>query len=172
LSWPFTPSAAPSWHACGGLPENQASWSTRPGQGRLRFEQEADPRGGRAGTLRRLLDRETAAGRPLWAAFDWVGDVSLDAALRQQRELQEVIHERPATLAMGVLERVLEDWSLDEQRRARHAHHGLSASPLSTPSSAAPSPSPPTDARPRSATTRRSRPSFAERPIGEQGEHR
>jgi excisionase family DNA binding protein len=94
-------------------------------EGRLHFEKEADPRGGRADTLRRLLDRETAAGRPLWAAFDWVEDVSLDAALRQQREMREVIHERPAALATGVIERVLDDWSLDEQRRARHAHHGL-----------------------------------------------
>ncbi len=93
--------------------------------GRLHFEKEVDPRSGRAATLRRLLDRETAAGRPLWAAFDWVEDVGLDAALRQQRELREVIHERPAALATGVLERVLEDWSLAEQRRARHAHHGL-----------------------------------------------
>jgi excisionase family DNA binding protein len=94
-------------------------------EGRLYFEQEADPRGGRAATLRRLLDRETAAGRPLWAAFDWVVDVGLDAALRQQREMREVVHERPSALATGVLERVLEDWSLDDQRRARHAHHGL-----------------------------------------------
>ena len=94
-------------------------------EGRLHFEQEADPRGGRAETLRRLLDRETAAGRPLWAAFDWVEDVGLDAALRQQRELRAVIHERPATLATGVVERVMDDWSLAEQRRARHAHHGL-----------------------------------------------
>jgi hypothetical protein len=54
-----------------------------------------------------------------------VADVSLDAALRQQRERQEVIHERPTTLAMGMLERVLEDWSLAEQRRVRHAHHGF-----------------------------------------------
>ena len=93
--------------------------------GRLRFTKEADPRGSRAATLRRLLAEETAAGQPLWAAFDWAEDVDLDAALRQQRELREVIHERPATLATGVLERVLEDWSLDDQRRARHAHHGL-----------------------------------------------
>ena len=93
--------------------------------GRLHFEKEADPRGGRAATLRRLLDAETAEGRSLWAAFDWVEDISLDAALRQQRELREVVHERPATLATGVVERVMDDWSLAEQRRARHAHHGL-----------------------------------------------
>jgi excisionase family DNA binding protein len=94
-------------------------------EGRLRFTKEADPRGGRADTLRRLLDAETAGGRSLWAAFDWVEDVSLDAALRQQREMRAVIHERPAALATGVVERVMDDWSLDEQRRARHAHHGL-----------------------------------------------
>ncbi len=93
--------------------------------GRLRFTKELDPRGGRAATLRRLLDTETDDGRPLWAAFDWVEDVGLDAALRQQRELREVIHERPAALATGVVERVMNDWSLAEQRRARHAHHGL-----------------------------------------------
>jgi excisionase family DNA binding protein len=94
-------------------------------EGRLRFTKEADPRGGRAATLRRLLDAETAAGRSLWAAFDWVEDVDLDTALRQQHELRELIHERPATLATGVIERVMDDWSLHEQRRARHAHHGF-----------------------------------------------
>jgi excisionase family DNA binding protein len=93
--------------------------------GRLRFTKEADPRGGRAATLRRLLDEETGDGRPLWAAFDWVEDVRLDAALRQQHEMREVIHERPAALATGVVERVMDDWSLAEQRRARHAHHGF-----------------------------------------------
>jgi excisionase family DNA binding protein len=93
--------------------------------GRFRFTKEADPRGGRAATLRRLLDEETGEGRALWAAFDWVQDVSLDAALRQQRDMRAVIHERPAALATGVVERVMDDWSLADQRRARHAHQGF-----------------------------------------------
>ncbi len=95
--------------------------------GRLRFTKEPDPRGGRAATLRQLLDEETAEGRSLWAAFDWAVDVDLGVALRQQRELHAVVHDRPAALATGVLERVMDDWSLADQRRARHAHHGLIA---------------------------------------------
>jgi len=94
-------------------------------EGRFRFTKEPDPRGGRAATLRRLLDEETAAGRTLWAAFDWAVDVDLEVALRQQRELHAVIHDRPAALATGVLEQIMDDWSLADQRRACQAHHGL-----------------------------------------------
>lgn len=94
-------------------------------EGRFRFTREIDPHGGRADTLRQLLEAETSEGRRLWAAFDWVVDVDLEVALRQQHELSAVVHDRPAALATGVLERVMDDWSLDDQRRARQAHHGL-----------------------------------------------
>jgi len=92
---------------------------------RFRLTKEQDPRGGRAATLQHLLAKETSEGRSVWAAFDWVVDVDLDVALRQQRELTEIVHAQPVALATGVLEQVVDDWSLATQRRARQVHHGL-----------------------------------------------
>lgn len=92
---------------------------------RFRFTKEPDPRGGRAATLRQFLAKEGGAGRSVWAAFDWAVDVDLEVALRQQRELSELVHAEQAALATGVLEQVADDWSLATQRRARQAHQGL-----------------------------------------------
>lgn len=91
---------------------------------RFRFTKEPDPRDRRAATLRQLLTKEVGEGRSVWAAFDWAVDVDLEVALRQQRELTEIVHTEQAVLATGVLERVAEGWSLATQRRARQVHQG------------------------------------------------
>ena len=91
---------------------------------RLRFTREHEPRGGRPGVLERLLAREASAGRSVWAVFDWVGDVDLDEALRQQRELTRFGAERQLVIVTNVLARVADDWTRDDQRRARQLHHG------------------------------------------------
>src|SRR5437763_13845619 len=59
--------------------------------GRFRFIAEENPRSGRAQTLRRLLAAPETEGRPLWVSFNWVKQVDLDTALRQQQELAALV---------------------------------------------------------------------------------
>ena len=62
-------------------------------EGCFRFASEPDPQRGRTEELRRLLSEEADGGRSVWVSFNWAEQIGLDAALKQQEALQEVVEE-------------------------------------------------------------------------------
>ncbi len=93
--------------------------------GRFRFSEEQDPLGGRAAALRRLLDALAGDDRTIWAVFDWVAQVDLAEAERQQAALQDAVDTSRLVVKISVLGAVADEWSAAEQRRAREAHSGM-----------------------------------------------
>src|SRR3712207_1743390 len=93
-------------------------------EGRFRFAAEQDPLGGREDALRRLVAEEVAGGRSIWASFDWVKEVDLDVALRQQESLIEFIDTRQLVVKTAVLEEVIADWPLATQRQMQTRYSG------------------------------------------------
>ncbi len=105
-------------------------------ESRFRFYNEPDPLGGRMETLRTLLADLTDDGRSrtIWAAFDWAERVNLDEALRQQQTLMEIVNANRLVIKTNALERVIDAWPSETQRRAHYLHRGtiwLSAARLS-----------------------------------------
>jgi excisionase family DNA binding protein len=92
--------------------------------GRFRWRAEVDPVAGRAALLREVLAAEQAAGRTVWASFDWTRCVELEAALAQQEALADAVGGR-AVAKTAVLEAVADGWSPGEWRRAQRLHRGL-----------------------------------------------
>ncbi|HKO23280.1 MAG TPA: hypothetical protein VJY65_00920, partial [Chloroflexota bacterium] len=92
--------------------------------GRFRFMAEEDPRSGRAEVLRRLLAAPASEGRSLWVSFNWVKQVDLDTALRQQQALRELVDTNQVVVKTAVLEQVVDTWPSAEQRRAQAMHQG------------------------------------------------
>jgi excisionase family DNA binding protein len=93
-------------------------------EGRFRWSPEVDPARGRDATLRRLMAEEAAAGRTVWASFDWTREVDLEAALRQQEALAGLVDAHPLVVKTGVLEAVADEWSPAAQRRLLGAGRG------------------------------------------------
>src|SRR5215217_8598673 len=79
-------------------------------EGRSRFTSEPDPQRGRTEELRRLLSEEADGGRSVWVSFNWADEIDLDAALRQQEALQEVVEEGELVVKTAVLEEVVDEW--------------------------------------------------------------
>jgi excisionase family DNA binding protein len=77
--------------------------------GRFRWCPEGDP-AGEVASLRHLLTEEVPTGRPVWAGFNWLGDVELEDALRQQAELAELVATFPLAVMTGVVEPAVQDW--------------------------------------------------------------
>ena len=92
--------------------------------GRLRLMAEEDPRSGRAEALRRLLAALASEGRSLWVSFNWVKQVDLDMALRQQQALADLVDTSEVVIKTAVLEQVVDTWPSAEQRRAQAMHQG------------------------------------------------
>ena len=92
--------------------------------GRFQFIAEEDPHSGRAEVLRRLLAAPKTEGRSLWVSFNWVKQVDLETALRQQRALGELVDTSELVLKTAVLEQVVDTWPSTEQRRAQAMHQG------------------------------------------------
>jgi excisionase family DNA binding protein len=92
--------------------------------GRFRFMAEEDPNSGRAEVLRRLLAAPASEGRSLWVSFNWVKQVDLDMALRQQQALAELVDTSEVVVKTAVLEQVVDTWPSTEQRRAQAMHQG------------------------------------------------
>lgn len=95
-------------------------------ESRFRFVEEADPLGGRADVLRRILAELTNNGRShtIWAAFDWVEQVDLDEALRQQQGLMEIVNASRLVMKTSVLQTVMDAWTPETQRLAQYLHRG------------------------------------------------
>ena len=80
--------------------------------GRFQFMAEEDPHSGRAEVLRRLLAAPETEGRSLWVSFNWVKQVDLDTALRQQRELAALVDTSELVLKTAMLEQVVDTWPM------------------------------------------------------------
>jgi excisionase family DNA binding protein len=93
-------------------------------EGRFRFTSEPDPQGGRTEELRRLLSEEADGGRSVWVSFNWAEQIGLEAALKQQEALREVVEEGELVLKTAVLEEVVDEWPGKMLRRAQVAHSG------------------------------------------------
>ena len=93
-------------------------------EGRFRFTSEPDPQGGRTEELRRLLSEGAEGGRSAWVSFDWAEQIGLDAALRQQQALREVVGEGELVVKTAVLEEVVDEWPGRMLRRAQVGHSG------------------------------------------------
>jgi excisionase family DNA binding protein len=95
-------------------------------EGRLLMRPEEDPLGGLRGeALGRLLDEEGGEGRTVWASFNWVVPVELEAALQQQQELTELVDARHLVVKTAALEEALEGWPASALRRVQASHSGI-----------------------------------------------
>jgi len=93
-------------------------------EGRFRFVSEPDPHGGRVEQLRRLLSEEADGCRSLWVSFDWVEQIGLEAALKQQQALRQIVEEGQLVVKTAVLEEVIDEWPGKMVRRAQVLHGG------------------------------------------------
>ena len=94
------------------------------GEGRFRFGAEHDSLSGRADALERLMVQEATSGHTVWASFDWVTQVDLDVALKQQEELAKFIDARQLVVKTAVLEAVLDNWPPAMQRQLQTRYSG------------------------------------------------
>jgi hypothetical protein len=62
---------------------------------------------------------------PIWVSFNWVKEVTLEDALRQQQALASVVSSAQLVVKTAVLERVIDEWSSATLRRAQVAHSGV-----------------------------------------------
>ena len=93
-------------------------------EGRFRFVSEPDPQSGRVEELRRLLSEEADSGRSVWVSFDWVDQIGLEAALKQQQALRQIGEEGRIVIKTAVLEEVIDEWPGKMVRRAQILHGG------------------------------------------------
>jgi len=94
-------------------------------EGRFRFTSEPDPQQDRRPEeLRRLLSEEADGGRSIWVSFNWADQIDLDAALKQQEALQEVVEEGELVVKTAILEEVVNEWPGQMLRRAQVLHSG------------------------------------------------
>ena len=93
-------------------------------EGRFRFTSEPDPHAGRVGELRRFLSEEAKGDRSLWVSFNWAEQINLDTALKQQRDLREIVEEGQLVVKTTVLEEMIDEWPGKMLRRAQVAHSG------------------------------------------------
>lgn len=94
-------------------------------EGRFRFVAEGGPPTERVNHLRQILDEDEAASkRIVWVSFDWVKGIDLDEALRQQKELTELVENNRLVVKTAALEQVLDEWPLTERRQAQTLHSG------------------------------------------------
>jgi excisionase family DNA binding protein len=99
------------------------------GEGRLRLIAGSAASGGRPEEVRRLVAEvpgELGNGRTVWVNFNWNMSVGLEAALRQQLDLSELVEgESDLVVKTTVLEEDMDGWPGAEQRRAQVAHLGM-----------------------------------------------
>ena len=91
-------------------------------EGRFRFTSEPDPQGGRTEELKQLLSEETDGGRSVWVSFNWAEQIGLEAALKQQEALRDIVVEGQLVLKTVVLEEVVDEWPGKMLRRAQVLH--------------------------------------------------
>jgi excisionase family DNA binding protein len=93
------------------------------GEDRLRIVSESGAPGQRVDELRRILDGDES-GRSVWVNFNWEGRIYLEAALRQQEEIRELVEGTQLVVKSTVLEEALDEWPGATLRRAQVVHAG------------------------------------------------
>ncbi len=93
-------------------------------EGRFLMRPEEDPLGGRKDQLGQLVEEGVGEGRVVWASFDWVRQVDLEGALKQQERLAELVGARQLVVKTAALEEAIGEWSPSEFSRAQSAHSG------------------------------------------------
>jgi excisionase family DNA binding protein len=94
-------------------------------EGRFRMRAEEGPLSGRGTALRRLIEEETAEGRTVWASFDWVRQVELNTALKQQERLTELVDSSQLVVKTATLEEVTDQWPSSALRQGHSLHSGV-----------------------------------------------
>ena len=95
-------------------------------EGRFLMRPEKDPLGsGRADELARLLKEVGGEERSVWASFDWVMQVDLEAALEQQKRLTELVDTLQLVVKTGAIEEVIDEWPSSMLRRVQSAHPAI-----------------------------------------------
>jgi excisionase family DNA binding protein len=103
--------------------ENRLEAERLQREGRLLMRPEKDPLGGgREDELARLLEEEGGEGRTVWASFNWVMEVELETALKQQERLTELIDARQLVVKTAAIEEAIDGWSAAELRRVQSSH--------------------------------------------------
>ena len=98
------------------------------GEGRLRLIAGSAASGGRPEEVRRLVAEvsgELGDGRTVWVNFNWDMGVGLEAALRQQRDLSELVEGESDLVVKTTVLEDMDGWPGAEQRRAQVAHSGM-----------------------------------------------
>jgi excisionase family DNA binding protein len=121
----YGPESPPPAALRGRLSEHGLDVAGLEGAGRLRFVAEGTPARGRVPALSRLRDEAGAAGHSVWVSFDWVRQVDVAAAVRQQAEAASLTAGSRLVVQTAVLERLLDDWPLLTERRLRGLHRGV-----------------------------------------------
>jgi excisionase family DNA binding protein len=92
-------------------------------EGRLLMRPEKDPLGGgREDELSQVLEDEGREGRTVWASFNWVIEVELETALKQQEALAELVDARQLVVKTAAIEEALVEWSWADIRRVQSSH--------------------------------------------------
>ena len=83
---------------------------------------EEGPLDERGTALKRLIEEETSEGRTVWASFDWVRQVDLNTALKQQERLTELVDSRQLVVKTAALEEVTDQWPSSALRQGQSLH--------------------------------------------------
>jgi excisionase family DNA binding protein len=94
-------------------------------EGRFLMRAEEDPLDTRGTALRRLIEEETGEGRTVWASFDWVRQVELTTALKQQERLTELVDSGQLVVKTATLEEVTDQWPSSALRQGHSLHSGV-----------------------------------------------
>ena len=93
-------------------------------EGRFLMRAEEDPLYGRGDALGRLVEEEAVEGRTVWASFDWVRQVDLSTALKQQERLTELVDSRQLVVKTATLGEVTDQWPSSALRQGQSLHLG------------------------------------------------
>jgi excisionase family DNA binding protein len=95
-------------------------------EGQLLMRSEEEPLGGtRADQLRRLIEEEGGEGSTVWASFNWVRPVELETALKQQKQLTELVDASQLVVKTAAIEEAIDEWMPSELRRVQSAHSAI-----------------------------------------------
>ena len=61
----------------------------------------------------------------MWASFDWVRQVDLNTALKQQERLTELVDSRQLVVKTATLEEVTDQWPSSALRQGHSLHSGV-----------------------------------------------
>ena len=92
---------------------------------RFLMRAEEGPLDARGTALRRLIEEESGEGRTVWASFDWVRQVDLDTALKQQERLTELVDSSQLVVKTAALAEVTDQWPSSVLRQGHSLHSGV-----------------------------------------------